>query len=90
MALSRYVITSTVTVPAGAAAAPAAGEPGTGGQAGYGSGATAGVSLYGAAYQAGTPVVLDPAGGLYAAIGAGNLRAWIDGQDTVSHAAISN
>ena len=41
----------------------------------------------------GTPLWLDPAGDLFAAIGAGNLRAWIDGTDTVSHGhwgAISN
>jgi hypothetical protein len=37
-----------------------------------------------------SPIVLDPAGALYAAIGAGNLRAWVQGTDDVSHAAISN
>ena len=37
MALSRYVITAPVTVPAGTPAAVTAGEPGTGAQAGYGS-----------------------------------------------------
>lgn len=38
----------------------------------------------------GMPIVLDPAGALYAAIGSSNLRAWIDGTDNVSHAALSN
>lgn len=37
-----------------------------------------------------TPIVLDPAGALYVAIGAGNLRAWIDGTDNNSHQALSN
>jgi len=37
MALSRYVLTATVTVPAGTAATPVAGEPETGGAAGQGS-----------------------------------------------------
>ena len=47
MALARYVITSAVTVPAGTAATPAAGEPGTGGAAGYGNAAiSAGAVLW--------------------------------------------
>ena len=33
----------------------------------------------------GTPLILDPAGDLYSAIGAGNLRAWVDGTDTCGH-----
>lgn len=44
-------------------------------------------------FLAGTPLYLDTAGQLYAAIGAGNLRAWIDGTDDVGHgrwAALSN
>lgn len=44
-------------------------------------------------YKAGTPLWLDTAGGLYAALGAANLRAWIDGTDNVGHgrwAALSN
>jgi hypothetical protein len=38
----------------------------------------------------GQPLVLDPDGDLYAAIGSGNLRAWIDGTDSVGHWGISN
>ena len=38
----------------------------------------------------GTPLWLDTSGPLYGALGAGNLRAWIDGTDNVSHAALSN
>jgi hypothetical protein len=37
-----------------------------------------------------TPIVLDPSGPLYAAIGAGNLMAWRDGTDAVGHATLSN
>lgn len=36
-------------------------------------------------YLQGTPLWLDPAGPLYAAIGAGNLRAWTDGTDNTGH-----
>ena len=31
-----------------------------------------------------------PAGKPYTAIGSNNLRAWVDGQDAVGHAALSN
>ena len=42
-------------------------------------------------WQAGQPLVLDPAGQLYAALGgSSNLRAWIDGTDNVSHFGLSN
>jgi hypothetical protein len=41
-------------------------------------------------YQRGTPIMLDPAGPLYAQIGAGNLRAFTDGQDTAGHGALAN
>lgn len=34
--------------------------------------------------------MLDPAGPLYAAIGSGNLRAYIQGTDDVGHAALAN
>lgn len=37
-----------------------------------------------------TVIVLDPVGPLYAAIGAGDLRAYVQGQDDVCHAALSN
>jgi hypothetical protein len=89
MALNRYVITSAVTVPAGTAASPAAGEPGSGAPAGYGSTATAGGPLYPQTFAAGTTLVLDPAGPLYAAIGSANLRPYAD-TDAVGHAALSN
>ena len=37
MALSRYVVIATTTVPAGTPATSVAGEPATGGASGYGS-----------------------------------------------------
>jgi hypothetical protein len=89
VALSRFVVTARVTLTPDAAAALAAGEPGTGSAAGYGNVATTGGPLWPVTYLAGTPVVLDSAGPLYAAIGAGNLRAWAD-TDAVSHAALAN
>ena len=62
--------------------------------AGYGnSSATPAASEYGlwpVTYQQGQVIELDPAGAVYAAIGAGNLRSFIDGQDTRGGAAISN
>jgi hypothetical protein len=90
MALNRYVLTATVTVPAGTAATPTAGEPATGGPAGFGSASTASGPLYPATYIKGTPIVLDPAGALYTAIGAGNLRAYVQGQDDRGGAALAN
>ena len=90
MALGRYVVTAATTVPAGTPAAPAAGEPGTGAQAGYGSAATTGGPLWATTYQPGTPLLLDSAGSLYAAIGAGNLRAFADGTDTAGHQGLAN
>jgi len=66
MAVSRYIVTRAVTVPQGTPATPTAGEPGSGGAAGYG---TAGISSgYGAfpqSFQAGTPIVLDSGSLLY-------------------------
>ena len=90
MALARYVITSAVTVPAGTAATPAAGEPATGGAAGFGNASTsAGAVLWPTTFQAGTTIILDPAGPLYTAL-RGNLRAYVQGQDDRGGAALSN
>ena len=88
MALARYVITSAVTVPAGTPVTPTAGEPDSGGAAGYGNTATTGGALYPQAFTAGTVMVLDPAGPLYVAIGSANLRPYAD-TDAVGHAALS-
>jgi hypothetical protein len=92
MALNKYVFTATVTVPAGTTATPAAGEPGTGGPAGFGnSSISAGAVLFPQTLIKGTPVVLDTASALYIYLnGQGVLRAWVQGTDDVSHTAISN
>jgi hypothetical protein len=92
MPLNRYVITSAVTVPAGTPAAVTAGEPATGGAAGYGSAATsAGYGVFPMSFQPGTPVILDSASPLYTYLnGQGVLRPYVQGTDDVSHAAISN
>ena len=90
MALNRYVVSKTTTVAAGTLATPVAGQPETGGAAGYGSAATASGPLLPVTFVKGTTIVLDPAGAVYAAIGAGNLRPFVQGQDDRGGAAISN
>ena len=90
MAVNRYVLTATVQLAAGAAATVVAGEPGTGGASGYGGVATTGGPVWPTTLIKGTAIMLDPAGPLFTLIGAGNLRAFIDGQDTVGHACLSN
>ena len=90
MALNRYVLTATVTITPGTAATPTPGEPGTGGPAGYGSAARTGGGLYPVTFLAGTPIILDPAGSLYPALGAGNLRPYLEGTDDVGQAALAN
>jgi hypothetical protein len=97
MALNRYILTANVTVGADAAATMAAGEPGTGGAAGFGNAASVSpptATKYGlnpaVTFLKGTPVLLDPAGSVFSAIGAGNLRNWVQGQDDVGHAGLAN
>jgi hypothetical protein len=92
VALGRYVITASYTTAAGTPATATAGEPGTGGAAGYGTGdVSAGYSLYPQTFLPGTALWLDSAGPLYAVLnGASVLRAFVDGQDDVGHAALSN
>ncbi len=107
MALSRFVVTSLVTVTPDVLATPVAGEPATGGAAGYGSAATV-VPVAGSegkfglpgmtpVFLAGQVIVADSAAGfasgaqlLYQAIGAGNLRPYVQGQDDVGHSALAN
>jgi hypothetical protein len=76
-------------VAASTPAAPVAGEPATGGAAGFGSASTTGGPLWPMTYIKGTPIILDPASALYSAIGAGNLRAWSD-SEAVGHAGLAN
>ena len=96
-----------MTLTPDAVAAVVAGEPGTGGPAGFGSLATIIPSAlsegkYGLpgmplTLLAGTTIYADFAAGfatgaqlLYQAIGAGNLRAYVQGQDDIGHAALAN
>lgn len=100
MALSRYVIGTTVSIPAGTLTADSNGF----GLAGF-SGPAGPPIQWGAGFStefiAGTAIMLDggtpstPATGpqqLYAALVAAgaNLRAYVQGQDDVGHAALSN
>lgn len=96
MALNRYVLVADVTLAADTASAVTAGEPGTGGAAGFGNSASVSpptATKYGLNASVkllkGTPIVLDPAGSVFSAIGAGNLRAWAD-TEAVAHSGISN
>jgi hypothetical protein len=84
VAVNRYVVTATTTVAPGTPATPTAGQPGTGGVAGYGSAAVVSGQLYGTTFLAGTPLVLDTGSALYASLnGAGALRLWVRGTDDV-------
>jgi hypothetical protein len=69
-----------------------AGEPATGGAAGFGCvGISAGYAAFPQSFQSGTPIVLDNASPLYSYLnGQGAVRAYVQGTDDVSHAAISN
>ena len=63
------VLTATVTVPACTPATVTAGEPGTGGAAGYGNASvSAGYGVFPKTFIAGTAIILEPAGALYGAI----------------------
>jgi hypothetical protein len=70
-------------------------HPGTGGANGseserYAQGAGEYGSAPGVIFIKGTVNEPDSAGKLFAAIGAGNLRAYVQGQDDVGHAALAN
>jgi hypothetical protein len=93
MAVNQYELTATVTVPAGTPATVVAGEPGTGGAAGYGNQASV-AGTYGdiraVTYKIGQLIALDPAGQLYTAIGAGNLRLVTPSQESGGGFGTSN
>ena len=91
MARNRYVLTATITVPAGTITTPVvAGEPGYRWRCGYGNTSTsAGAGYFPQTFPAGTPIILDPAGALYTAL-SGNLRPYVQGQDDRGGAALSN
>jgi hypothetical protein len=103
VALARFVVTPAVTVTPDTLATLVTGEPGTGGPAGSGNIGTVAPGTSGkygwlpVTFQPGMVVVADSSAGttgpqllLYQAIGSGNLRAFVDGQDTVGHAGLSN
>ena len=65
-------------------------SPRTGGAAGYGNASiSAGAVLWPTTFIAGTTIVLDPAGPLYAAL-SGSLRPYVQGQDDRGGAALAN
>jgi hypothetical protein len=102
MALSRFVVTATVTLTPDTAATVTPGEPGTGGAAGYGNSATVSPCTSGKygwlplVFHTGDVVVADSSAGstgpqlLYQAIGSGNLRAYVPGQDDRGPGGLSN
>jgi hypothetical protein len=102
MALSRFVVTADVTLTPEVAATVVAGEPGTGGPNGLGNYATGAQSAgkygwLGQTVRKGMVIWADSAAGIdtgakiiYQAIGAGNLRAYVQGTDDVGHAGLSN
>jgi hypothetical protein len=90
MALSRFVLTASVTVPQGTPTA----VPGGLGLVSWAGPASAWAEGFPVTFQRGQVIEMDTAttagAALQAAIGAGNMRAWVDGQDTVGHGGISN
>jgi hypothetical protein len=88
MALSRFVVTNTVTVAAGTPTGNSTGgasTPGTGWS-----------ELWPTTFRRGDVVVADSSAGsapaqlLYQAIGAGNLRAYVQGTDDKGPSGVSN
>ena len=104
MALARFVLTANVTLTPDVAATPVAGEPGTGGAAGFGNegtvspGTSGKYGLYAGQYVKGQVIYADstPAGTtgpclLYQALGGStSLRAYVPGQDDQSRTALGN
>ena len=85
MALNKYVLTANVTVAAGTVTGDTLNNNGS-----ASTPATTYAPLWTTTFLAGTAIVLDPAGKLFTAIGASNLRAFTDGTDNVGHAALAN
>jgi hypothetical protein len=91
VALSRFVLTQTVVLP------PDVLTPGTGGWGNAtGTDAAGHWGVTGATFPAGTVIYADSSAGttgpqlLYQAIGAGSLRAYVNGQDRPGHSGLSN
>jgi hypothetical protein len=91
MALSRFVLTSTVILPPEVLTAVSGGFGAAGGTPAAGK-----WDITGATFPVGTVIMADSSAGsagaqlLYQAIGAGNLRPYVQGQDDVGHAALAN
>lgn len=98
ISLNRFVVTQNVVIPAGVLATVVAGEPGTGGAAGFGDDELAPTTTQGGTYfpeqiVAGSVLLLDSGtpSQLYAYLnGLPALRPYVQGQDDVGHAALSN
>jgi len=92
--LNKFVVTATTTIPAGTVSTVVAGEPGTGGAAGFGNtSVSAGAEDWPMTVTKGSVLVLDNGtpSALYTALnGLGVLRAYVAGQDDVGREAISN
>lgn len=91
--LNRFVVTATVTIPAGTVSTVVAGEPGTGGAAGFGNSSASAASLFPMTITQGTAIMLDNGtpSAMYTALNTlGVLRAYVQGQDDVGHAALCN
>lgn len=92
MALSRFTVTATVTVPAGTPTAVAGGF----GLVSWAGASGAYAEGFPLTFIAGTVIVADSSAGssaaqlLYQAIGSGNLTPFRDGTDAVGHASLSN
>jgi hypothetical protein len=86
VALNKYTLNSTVTLPSGAATASGNGF----GTVTYAQAAGEYGSAPGVTFLKGTVIELNPAGVLFTAIGAANLTAFRDGTDAVGHAALAN
>src|SRR5258708_4678201 len=102
MALSRFVVTAKVTLTPDTLATLVAGQPGTGAPAGFGNVGTVAPGTGGQsgslppAPRPGMVIYADSSAGttgpqlLYQAIGAAQLRPYVQGQDDRGGAALSN
>lgn len=95
VSLNVFVMTSTYTIPAGTAATVVAGEPGTGGAAGYGNASLASGQVeetWPVTLQKGMSIMLDSGtpSALYTALnGAGVIRA-ATSNDSIGRESLSN
>lgn len=97
--LNKFVVTATTTLPAVTPSTVVAGEPGTGGAAGFGN--SSGVpgtpansyDVKPLMFVKGAVLILDNGtpSALYSQLnGLGVLRSYVPGQDDVGHAALGN